>query len=765
MPQMARTTVLFFLSLVAIGHVTARALPVPQFPGSGPGSSGGSVQDDANSMNIESDDSVVANNIDTGVQPANVNGGGVNWGGSNSPSVGNNGANNIMQLPDFEEEVQNPESNLRAAQEEGLYYPRNQINSMNMLIESSDTATEVDRASDRTADEEEYADAGFEPDEEALQEDVLRYTEGRQPFDVAPETFPQIQYPESSQPPVQNLEQAQEVIDQAGEAEAVTEAAQEQEQGGQIIEVEEPIIRRPPPLIDINAYPPLAPEDVVTEENEFDEEGNMRIMTQVPDLDLRYQQRVDREYETAEVERNRRLAREEIELARAKKNLASGRKFLPDSLLPEGADISPQYFFRNERGERVNEYGLLLDENGRPIPEENDPYANDREEVDLIEILEDEAVDSNGRPLTGGDTSPIFYEKLKPTKYKFETDLNRYLNKATYDIDDSIFGKDNTSARSNISKQSSLNFRKPMERNRNGRGRRQRNLADAEPRTRPGPRTYRNRQGGNAYDFLDQAYNNNAYGQQYINDLSAQEIEDSMTAQAALDEQRRRSRAGGSNNLQYTTTQDRPSNTMTNEELMHLFALQAEQDATNPRSAPPNTVQDAMFGVASAGGVPSQRRGANNNNYDIQFGLQPNQVFDPGLYGIASEAFQGNDQLSSINNLAGSMPSGANPFDFDLGFSNGGQGTQYNPNLAFYDESLNINEGFNQQELLPPQMVRTVTNTASNGDYATKNASTMSGAELIDFLTNLDIPVGVGDDLYPVEYLRELVSQLMGGDL
>ncbi|KAF3140351.1 hypothetical protein TWF594_006322 [Orbilia oligospora] len=746
MPHMARTAVLLLASLVSIGHVTARALP-QFYPVSG--SNGGSSQG-SNSMNIESDGSVSADDVDAGVQ-LNANG---------NPNILNIDANANNQNPEpfywEEEEPQNPsELNTAEQQKEGLAYDQGGKTKMGspdggkMLLEEEEGAENADAASvaSTQAELEEYVDAGFEPDEEALQKD-LEFTGGRQMFDIAPESLQRAQYPNLAQAPVENTAPIQESINIAPTTDVVG-SGQPSPNGSQIAaeDVEDRIIEeeipsnvyRPQNVFDISAFPRLASEEVVTVENEFDEEGNMRILTTAPDIDAEFKrEQQSNKPGPADIERNKRLEREKKERVRNKysyqrrRSNSGGRKFLPDDQLPPNAELEGSYVLRNERGEPINEYGLLLDENGQPIPELDGPYADEQYDEEVV----DRVIDQADQSIT---------ERIKPRRQKFERDLNPYLRSSgtvdnPYDVDDPRLAFDNTSKRSNIDR-SYIKFRKP-ERQMNGRGtRRQKNMSGFAQRL--GPRTYRNSQANdNPYSFLDQPYN----------DISPQEIQDSMVAEAAIEAQRR-----SNNSNQQGSNQARPqtSDSYTAEEIMLLYELQAEKEAAAAAKARENQsglglTQQTMIDLAEAGGVPKKTNTQ---------GTQANQNFDQGLYGLANQAFQGDNQLSSINNLA--MPSGSGAFDFDLNNYAARQANFFSPGVNFgYDDSLDINSGLNQQAL-PQEMVGTGANPPA-GDYVSKSPQNMTEAELIDFLTNLDIPVGVGDDLYPVEYLRELAMQLMG---
>ncbi|KAF3243986.1 hypothetical protein TWF217_011095 [Orbilia oligospora] len=746
MPHMARTAVLLLASLVSIGHVTARALP-QFYPVSG--SNGGSSQG-SNSMNIESDGSVSADDVDAGVQ-LNANG---------NPNILNIDANANNQNPEpfyWEEEQPQNSSELNTAeqQKEGLAYDqggktkKGSPDGGKMLLEEEEGAENADAASvaSTQAELEEYVDAGFEPDEEALQKD-LEFTGGRQMFDIAPESLQRAQYPNLAQAPVENTAPIQESINIAPTTDVVG-SGQPSPNGSQIAaeDVEDRIIEeeipsnvyRPQNVFDISAFPRLASEEVVTVENEFDEEGNMRILTTAPDIDAEFK----REQESdkpgpADIERNKRLEREKKERVRntysyqRRRSNSGGRKFLPDDQLPPNAELEGIYVLRNERGEPINEYGLLLDENGQPIPELDDPYADEQYDEEVVDRVI-------------GQADQSITEKIKPRRQKFERDFNPYLRGSgtvdnPYDVDDPRLAFDNTSKRSNIDR-SYIKFRKP-ERQMNGRGtRRQKNMSGFAQR--PGPRTYRNSQANdNPYSFLDQPYN----------DISPQEIQDSMVAEAAIEAQRR-----SNNSNQQGSNQARPqtNDSYTAEEIMLLYELQAEKEAAAAAKARENQsglglTQQTMIDLAEAGGVPKKTNTQ---------GTQANQNFDQGLYGLANQAFQGDNQLSSINNLA--MPSGSGAFDFDLNNYAARQANFFSPGVNFgYDDSLDINLGLSQQAL-PQEMVGTGANPPA-GDYVSKSPQNMTEAELIDFLTNLDIPVGVGDDLYPVEYLRELAMQLMG---
>ncbi|KAF3145709.1 hypothetical protein TWF569_002420 [Orbilia oligospora] len=741
MPHMARTAVLLLASLVSIGHVTARALP-QFYPVSG--SNGGSSQG-SNSMNIESDGSVSADDVDAGVQ-LNANG---------NPNILNIDANANNQNPEpfywGGEGPQNPsELNTAEQQKEGLAYDQGGKTKMGspdggkMLLEEEEGAENADAASvaSTQAELEEYVDAGFEPDEEALQKD-LEFTGGRQMFDIAPESLQRAQYPNVAQAPVENTAPIQESINIAPTTDVVG-SGQPSPNGSQIAaeDVEDRIIEeeipsnvyRPQNVFDISAFPRLASEEVVTVENEFDEEGNMRILTTAPDIDAEFKrEQQSNKPGPADIERNKRLEREKKErLSRRRRSNSGGRKFLPDDQLPPNAELEGSYVLRNERGEPINEYGLLLDENGQPIPELDGPYADEQYDEEVV----DRVIDQADQSIT---------ERIKPRRQKFERDLNPYLRSSgtvdnPYDVDDPRLAFDNTSKRSNIDR-SYIKFRKP-ERQMNGRGtRRQKNMSGFAQR--PGPRTYRNSQANdNPYSFLDQPYN----------DISPQEIQDSMVAEAAIEAQRR-----SNNSNQQGSNQARPqtSDSYTAEEIMLLYELQAEKEAAAAAKARENQsglglTQQTMIDLAEAGGVPKKTNTQ---------GTQANQNFDQGLYGLANQAFQGDNQLSSINNLA--MPSGSGAFDFDLNNYAARQANFFSPGVNFgYDDSLDINSGLNQQAL-PQEMVGTGANPPA-GDYVSKSPQNMTEAELIDFLTNLDIPVGVGDDLYPVEYLRELAMQLMG---
>ncbi|KAF3291764.1 hypothetical protein TWF132_006509 [Orbilia oligospora] len=679
MPHMARTAVLLLASLVSIGHVTARALP-QFYPVSG--SNGGSSQG-SNSMNIESDGSVSADDVDAGVQ-LNANG---------NPNILNIDANANNQNPEpfyWEEEQPQNSSELNTAeqQKEGLAYDqggktkKGSPDGGKMLLEEEEGAENADAASvaSTQAELEEYVDAGFEPDEEALQKD-LEFTGGRQMFDIAPESLQRAQYPNLAQAPVENTAPIQESINIAPTTDVVG-SGQPSPNGSQIAaeDVEDRIIEeeipsnvyRPQNVFDISAFPRLASEEVVTVENEFDEEGNMRILTTAPDIDAEFK----REQESdkpgpADIERNKRLEREKKERVRntysyqRRRSNSGGRKFLPDDQLPPNAELEGIYVLRNERGEPINEYGLLLDENGQPIPELDDPYADEQYDEEVVDRVI-------------GQADQSITEKIKPRRQKFERDFNPYLR---------------------------------------------------------GSGTVDN-------PFLDQPYN----------DISPQEIQDSMVAEAAIEAQRR-----SNNSNQQGSNQARPqtSDSYTAEEIMLLYELQAEKEAAAAAKARENQsglglTQQTMIDLAEAGGVPKKTNTQ---------GTQANQNFDQGLYGLANQAFQGDNQLSSINNLA--MPSGSGAFDFDLNNYAARQANFFSPGVNFgYDDSLDINLGLSQQAL-PQEMVGTGANPPA-GDYVSKSPQNMTEAELIDFLTNLDIPVGVGDDLYPVEYLRELAMQLMG---
>ncbi|EGX48595.1 hypothetical protein AOL_s00080g224 [Orbilia oligospora ATCC 24927] len=753
MPHMARAAVLLLASLVSIGHVTARALP-QFYPVSG--SNGGSSQG-SNSMNIESDGSVSADDVDAGVQ-LNANG---------NPNIlninANTNANNQNSEPFYweEEEPKNPSGlDMVGQEQEGLAYDqggktkKGSPDGGKMLLEEEEGAESADAASvaSTQADLEEYVDAGFEPDEEALQKD-LEFTGGRQMFDIAPESLQRAQTA-----PIQESINIAPKTDVLGSGQPSPNGSQiaAEDVEDRIIEEEIPSnIYRPQHVFDISALPRLASEEVVTVENEFDEEGNMRILTTAPDIDAEFK----REQESdkpgpADIERNKRLEREKKERLSRRRSQSGGRKFLPDDQLPPNAELEWSYVLRNERGEPINEYGLLLDENGQPIPEPDDPYADEQYDEEVV----DRVIDQTGQSIKGADketgdesaqddTESIaaYPGRIKPRRQKFERDLNPYLrNSGTvdnpYDVDDSRFAPDNTSERSNIAR-SYIKFRKP-ERQMNGRGtRRQKNMSGFAQR--PGPRTYRNSQANdNPYSFLDQPYN----------DISPQEIQDSMVAEAAIEAQRR---SNNSNQQGSNQAWPQTSDQYTAEEIMLLYELQAEKEAAAAAKARENQsglglTQQTMIDLAEAGGVPKRTNTQ---------GTQANQNFDQGLYDLANQAFQGNNQLSSINNLA--MPSGSGAFDFDLNNYAGKQANFFNPGVNFgYDDSLDINSGLNQQAL-PQEMVGTGANPPA-GDYVSKSPENMTEAELIDFLTNLDVPVGVGDDLYPVEYLRELAMQLMG---
>ncbi|KAF3277015.1 hypothetical protein TWF970_005884 [Orbilia oligospora] len=691
MPHMARAAVLLLASLVSIGHVTARALP-QFYPVSG--SNGGSSQG-SNSMNIESDGSVSADDVDAGVQ-LNANG---------NPNIlninANTNANNQNSEPFYweEEEPKNPSGLDMAGQEqEGLAYDqggktkKGSPDGGKMLLEEEEGAESADAASvaSTQADLEEYVDAGFEPDEEALQKD-LEFTGGRQMFDIAPESLQRAQTA-----PIQESINIAPKTDVLGSGQPSPNGSQiaAEDVEDRIIEEEIPSnIYRPQHVFDISALPRLASEEVVTVENEFDEEGNMRILTTAPDIDAEFK----REQESdkpgpADIERNKRLEREKKERVRntysyQRRSQSGGRKFLPDDQLPPNAELEWSYVLRNERGEPINEYGLLLDENGQPIPEPDDPYADEQYDEEVV----DRVIDQTGQSIKGADketgdesaqddTESIaaYPGRIKPRRQKFERDLNPYLrNSGTVDN-----------------------------------------------------------------PFLDQPYN----------DISPQEIQDSMVAEAAIEAQRR---SNNSNQQGSNQAWPQTSDQYTAEEIMLLYELQAEKEAAAAAKARENQsglglTQQTMIDLAEAGGVPKRTNTQ---------GTQANQNFDQGLYDLANQAFQGNNQLSSINNLA--MPSGSGAFDFDLNNYAGKQANFFNPGVNFgYDDSLDINSGLNQQAL-PQEMVGTGANPPA-GDYVSKSPENMTEAELIDFLTNLDVPVGVGDDLYPVEYLRELAMQLMG---
>ncbi|KAF3265575.1 hypothetical protein TWF192_000224 [Orbilia oligospora] len=763
MPHMARTAVLLLASLVSIGHVTARALP-QFYPVSG--SNGGSSQG-SNSMNIENDGSVSADDVDAGVH-LNANG---NSNILNIDATSNTNNQNPEPFYLEEEEPQNTaEFNTAGQQQEGLAYDqggkkkKGSPDDGKMLLEEEEGVESADAASiaSTQAELEEYVNAGFEPDEEALQKD-LEFTGGRQMFDIAPESLQRAQYSDLAQAPVENTAPIQESRNIAPTKDVVG-SGQPSPNGSQIAaqDLEDRIIEedipsdvyRPQYVFDISAFPRLASDEVVTVENEFDEEGNMRILTTAPDIDAEFK----REQESgrpgpADIEREKRLERERKEmLSKRRRSRSGGRKFLPDDLLPPNAEQEWSNVLRNERGEPINEYGLLLDENGQPIPEPDDPYANEQYDEEVVDRVINQAGQSNrgantetGDQIAQDDSTAAYPEKVKPRRQKFERDLNPYLRSSgtidnPYDVDDPRLALEHTSERSNIAR-SYIKFRKP-EKQVNGRGtRRQKNMSGFAQR--PGPRTYRNLQANdNPYSFLDQPYN----------DISPQEIQDSMIAEAAIEAQRR-----SNNSNQQGSNQPWPqtNDAYTAEEIMLLYELQAEKEAAAAAKARENQsglglTQQTMIDLAEAGGVPKR-----TNTQETQ----ANQNFDQSLYDIANQAFQGNNQLSSINNLA--MPSGSNAFDFDLGNYAGKQANFFSPGVNFgYDDSLDINSGLNQQAL-PQETVGTGTNPPA-GDYVSRSPENMTEAELIDFLTNLDIPVGVGDDLYPVEYLRELAMQLMG---
>ncbi|KAK6519930.1 hypothetical protein TWF506_000224 [Arthrobotrys conoides] len=750
MPHMARTAVLLLVSLASIGHVTARALPqVYQYPSSG--SSGGSTPDD-NSMNIESDTSTnLQLNPNENIIAGNVN--------------GNANANtNLLMDSDIAEGGSSPSAsaditgnNINPTQENSVQ------NYGTMLIEEDGK------------DNEAFANAGFEPDQEALAED-LEGTGGRQQFDVAPESLPRVQFPGGRvQPPAQNPAEGQESVNPARATEILqsgqrTPNESESAADNQIIEEEEVPRYQPQPLIDIADFPSLDPDEVVTPANEVDQDGNViRILTTKPDIDREFKLKQESDApDAATIERNKRLAKEEKDRLAGKAS-PSERKFLPDDQLPPGAEVEADYSLRNERGERINEYGLLLDENGEPIPESDDPYANERYEEENIEDFGEQYDAENIRnpddrsgeasllitelDTDAGDQSDLddvdpnetYAQRVKPRRQRFEKDLKPYLKTGGRADKPFVVGDyTQTGGRSNIARYPSDKFRKTDNQRSPNSTRRQKNMPKTGLVKKPGPRTYKSSQeNSNPYSFLEQPYN----------DIPPQAIEDSMIAQAKLDSQRRSNNPNQQVSQQAQAPTIRPN--MSIDEVMQLIAYQTAQEAAareQENQSGIDSAQQTMMSLAEAGGIPSRKR---TNTQ----GTQINQNIDQTLYDLANQAFQGNLQLSSINSLA--MPRGNNP-DFDFNNYAGGQAQNFNPGLSFgYDESLNLNSG--QEETLPSEMLQGT--NAPAGDYVTKTAANMTEAELIDFLTNLDIPVGIGNDLYSEEYLRQLVAQLMGDDV
>ncbi|KAK6340049.1 hypothetical protein TWF730_001824 [Orbilia blumenaviensis] len=813
MPHKARSTsqllLLLVVSLASVTNVSARALP-QFYPGSNSGSvqSGGSSSSGSeDSMNIENDGIVPADEFGDGVQIViSQGGGGVDIEGLIGEGQGTGDIVNNYQDPSQRVNNNGPSMELEAAQ--------------GRIEEEEEEEQEPDQASFATqADEfleydDGYADAGYYPDQSALDEDLL-YTGGGRQFDVAPEGVPRVlgelldtQSAAGTNPvgtatvarqgdtgsSVQNGDApAGSPLSPAGEYQILAQ------EGENVVEIPQLQLEEQLPNPNAVIYPldtVLDPEDVVNEDNEVDADGNMRILTEAPDLDAKFEkwseeQRIKDEQEKADL----RAEREAKAASERRNRNRGGRgseeeilpKYLPDDQLPpEAFEPEIPIPYRNNYGEIVDEYGFRLDENGERIPEVNAYEEDDRaralelaaEAEARAQAQANQANTNAGAPENTDEEATIrmrrnklYNELKKPTKYRFQPNLSPYLNRLSYkgvlDYEDvGLTGTENVSDRNRIINQPSINFRKPPSRNKN-KGQK-RTFYDYGVR-RQGPRVYRDpRNPNNPYNFP---------GQPYVNNLSAQDIEDAMVAEAALNQQQSGTGAVETDNQESLTippsSVSDPFN-MSPDKVMQLFELQqqkaaAEELARNFATGQ-QTTQNTMASEAEAG-TP---RNSNLNQRLRTGNMQLNDYFDPNLYGIANEAFGG-----GMNGLAGMglpLPPGGSPFDFDLNYpgidlnpSTGNQNPSGTRMSDYYDENLfsNSPDVIPPSTLTPQPMARTGAQTTTNRNArdAVPSAATMTEFELIDFLTRLEVPIGVGEDVYPVPYLRQLVAELLGEDV
>ncbi|KAK6523001.1 hypothetical protein TWF281_002424 [Arthrobotrys megalospora] len=837
MPHLARTTLLLLVSLASISNVSAIAIP-QLYPGSransqSSNSNRGSIHDE-NSMNIESDESIAANDLDAGF-PAlvqNADNGGlvpngnnagnlipeaVNWDGLSSPSVSQERTGGAD--PAYVEDQTTVQLNSGRASEQGM---EEEVD--DNLFQNEDGTGNQGNGEGRgggggmeeeqpAEGDEDWADAGYSPDQRALDQD-LEGTGGRQAFDTAPESLTnpntngettkfqietETQQPEDffadAKKQQTDLDASQASVETgdmtptgsprpSGSPTLIIEEEEQQQQEGQQQEgqLEEEIPPENPWRFDISGLPPLDPDFVVTVDNEYDEEGNMQMLTERPDYDVLYPPRLEQQGpDPAEQERNRRLAEEAqlygwqqdeefIEAAEKRAQemeedlanginifklsdpdyLASLPKNLPDELLPPGANDLPDYRYRNSEGQVVDEWGNLLDDNGQRIMP---------------------------KPVTRRVPIPM---KKRPVKYTDDPELTQYLQKwgnvnAPISVDD----RDYTSRRSSIIPVTSpIQFRQPPRRGKdNVRSQRQRNMAQQEGQgSGQASSSARRTPTETRWSFL---------GQPYVNYMSAQEIQDSMVAQEALEQEQRRANSQAQQQSQGSTGQNNAfppqfssedPGEMTVEEIQQLFALQQQQEEEQARARSQMTRSEvtsaAMTMEAEAGGPEPRTNSQGTQTNQRQSGTQTNTNFDPDLYTIAGQAFHGNEQLSAMNNLAGmsTIPRiGGNLFNFDLNDLSGGQGNNLNPGLNNNDVSNQGNSIFptyqteqTSEQASAPTIGRTRRNAAAQGEA--RRRGRMSDEEVVNYLLGLGIPVGDENGLYSIEDLRELVNLMMSNN-
>lgn len=267
--------------------------------------------------------------------------------------------------------------------------------------------------------------------------------------------------------------------------------------------------------------------------------------------------------------------------------------------------------------------------------------------------------------------------------------------------------------------------------------------------------------------------------------MSAQEIQESLLAQEALEQEQRGANAQVQQQPQRSTQQNsllpqfssQDPGEMTVEETELLFALQAEQQAeealTRSQMTGSQLTSAAMAMEAEAGG-PQPRTNAQGTQTNQQ---RPNTLsnanFDPALYEIADQAFQDYGELSVVNSIAsqGVPRVGGNLFGFNLNNVSGGQGNNLNPALNNNDLSSQGNFMFptyqtdqtsgqsSEQTLGRPRR-----GAAAQGE-ARRRGNRMSDEAVVDYLLGLGVPVGDDNGLYPIADLRELAKLMLGEDV
>lgn len=398
-------------------------------------------------MNIESDESVAANDLDPGFPTfvANANNGelvqnnnnaedlipaAVNWDGLSSPSVSQERTGGAVDVNNFDDQTTVLLKSGPASQQ-GM---EEEVDD-NLFANEDATGNQGNNGGRGGGMEEEpaangddeWADAGYSPDQRALEED-LEGTGGRQTFDTAPEslTNPNTNGGTTKWQIETETQQPEDLFEDAKKQQADLNTSQasvgtgdrtptvgsprpspsstvieEEQQQQQVVEqqVEGEIQPEHPWRFDISGFPPLDPDFAVTIDNEYDAEGNMQILTERPDLDVLFPPRLEPTGpDPAEQERNRRLAEEALTYGaaadqefleaaerRAKEmedDLANGinifklsdpdyiaslPKNLPEDQLPPGANDPPDYRLRNSEGQVVDEWGNLIDDRGQRI--------------------------------------------------------------------------------------------------------------------------------------------------------------------------------------------------------------------------------------------------------------------------------------------------------------------------------------------------------------------------------------------------------------